>query len=70
MLWQCIDYEDLARFFMAGGSYLAAITACDIGLGLQGGNAGLLVWRAQAHDALALFPLAPLTQDFHALKTF
>jgi tetratricopeptide (TPR) repeat protein len=52
MLWQYVDYDDLARFCMAGGKYASAIAACNIGLGLQGGNPGLLVRRAQAHDAL------------------
>lgn len=52
MLWQCVDYDDLARFFVAGGKYASAITACNIGLGLQGDDAALLVRRAEAHDAL------------------
>jgi len=51
MLWQCLDYDDLARFFMAGGKYASAVAACNIGLGVHGRNPELLVLRAQAHDA-------------------
>jgi hypothetical protein len=52
MLWRYVDYDDLASFYIAGEKYAFAIAACNVGLGLHGGNAELLVRRAQAHDAL------------------
>ena len=51
MLWRHLDYDDLARFFIEAGKYLAAVEACNIGLTVRR-EPRLLVRRAQAHDAL------------------